>query len=518
MAIELIDTVRPKNGQPFPIVLSEDIRGGIHYATSTVEMNRIPDTRREIGMLCYVDSKGFYQLKEDLYTWDFVGNLKDVTTQSFNDLEEVGNPTIGQIVFIHGEPTGEGLYFYDGMTWHNFKTIDYNYHVTSLEDTDSLSAKAGSFCYVEQDGMIYYLSTSQGWTRLTTEVDLQEKADKVHKHDYSDLINTPTIPSIDGLATEVYVNEKIADMVDSAPETLDTLQKLSEALGNDENFSTTMINMINEKADIEHSHDEYVTDEQLEAEIVAEMIFETDLRTVTSLGGIGAGEDLNGLTVKQVLSKMLFPYVAPTYSASVKYSPSGTAFERGQVISVTSITGTVTKKSEKITQISFLDGQNVLQILTDVANGGTFTYTFEEPILIISNMANNRFRMSVTDGANKTYYANTTALNFYYPYYYGVVGEDVTLTNNVILSLQKQVTNKQNKTYTYTTNNQRMVIAYPKAHGRLAMIKDQNNFDVTATFTLNEMLITGLDGIAQSYYVYVNNASTLDNFKITYSY
>jgi hypothetical protein len=182
------------------------------------------------------------------------------------------------------------------------------------------------------------------------------------------------------------------------------------------------------------------------------------------------------------------------------------------------MTGTVVEKSENILQVSFLDGSTVLNVRTDVDNGGTFTYTLEQPILIVSNMANTRFRVSVTDAANKTYYANTTAINFYYPYYYGVVNDGVILTGDVITSLQKQVTAKANKTYKYTTNNQRMVIAYPKSYGQLKTIKDQNNFDVAATFTLHEMSVTGLDGIPQTYYVYMNNASTLENFSITYSY
>lgn len=57
---------------------------------------------------------------------------------------------------------------------------------------------------------------------------------------YNDLTNLPTIPSIDGLATEAYVNEAITAMVDSAPETLNTLNELAAALGDDPNFATTI--------------------------------------------------------------------------------------------------------------------------------------------------------------------------------------------------------------------------------------------------------------------------------------
>lgn len=53
------------------------------------------------------------------------------------------------------------------------------------------------------------------------------------------------------LATETYVNEKIATMVDSAPETLDTLNELAQALGDDPNFATTVATQIGQKVDKE---------------------------------------------------------------------------------------------------------------------------------------------------------------------------------------------------------------------------------------------------------------------------
>ena len=71
---------------------------------------------------------------------------------------------------------------------------------------------------------------------------------------YNDLTNKPTIPSIAGLATESYVNTKVAGIVNSAPEALDTLKELSEALGNDPNFATTVTNLIGTKADSDHNH------------------------------------------------------------------------------------------------------------------------------------------------------------------------------------------------------------------------------------------------------------------------
>lgn len=54
------------------------------------------------------------------------------------------------------------------------------------------------------------------------------------------------IPSTEGLATETYVNTKVASLVDSAPETLDTLNELAAALGDDPNFATTLATQLGE--------------------------------------------------------------------------------------------------------------------------------------------------------------------------------------------------------------------------------------------------------------------------------
>ena len=56
--------------------------------------------------------------------------------------------------------------------------------------------------------------------------------------------------TLTGIATPAFVNQKIADLVDSAPSTLDTLQELGTALGDDPNFATTTTNLIGTKASL----------------------------------------------------------------------------------------------------------------------------------------------------------------------------------------------------------------------------------------------------------------------------
>lgn len=50
-------------------------------------------------------------------------------------------------------------------------------------------------------------------------------------------------------ATETYVNTKVADLVNSAPETLNTLNELAAALGDDPNFATTIVSELGNKVD-----------------------------------------------------------------------------------------------------------------------------------------------------------------------------------------------------------------------------------------------------------------------------
>lgn len=78
--------------------------------------------------------------------------------------------------------------------------------------------------------------------------------------DYEDLSNKPIIPSTENFVTETELLEKgyqtnsdvekvVASLVGAAPETLDTLQELADALGDDPNFAATISEEIGKKLD-----------------------------------------------------------------------------------------------------------------------------------------------------------------------------------------------------------------------------------------------------------------------------
>lgn len=244
--------------------------------------------------------------------------------------------------------------------------------------------------------------------------------------------------------------------------------------------------------------------------------FATDILTVDKFGGIAAGSDLNGMTTHEILNQLLYPYIAFTINSSSRNAAAAT-LENGASQTLNSATISVTKKSKPITSIKLLNGSTVLGEKTgdEVAAGGTITFSNLGITVTKSNNPNLKF--TVTDGTTSTD-KTVGASTFVYPYYMGECAADATIDETLIEGLTKKVESKGNKTVTHTCENGRMVIAYPKAHGVLKSILDPNNFETIGDYTRSEVSVTGLDGTAQAYYVYVSGAATVNGFKVQYKY
>lgn len=83
------------------------------------------------------------------------------------------------------------------------------------------------------------------------------------------------VPDVSNFVTEVEVDQKISSLVASAPEALDTLKELADALGNDANFATTITNQLASKADVSSVE-----------KAVADATFNTGHNSVTSVTNI----------------------------------------------------------------------------------------------------------------------------------------------------------------------------------------------------------------------------------------
>jgi len=91
--------------------------------------------------------------------------------------------------------------------------------------SSKLSALA-AITSVGNDDLVYIADTADGGSSYSS-----KKVTKAH------LFN--------GYATETYVDTSVANLIDSAPGALDTLNELAAALNDDADFSTTITNLIN---------------------------------------------------------------------------------------------------------------------------------------------------------------------------------------------------------------------------------------------------------------------------------
>jgi len=115
-----------------------------------------------------------------------------------------------------------------------------NLYFTTARARSSISA-GGDLSYNSTTGVMSYTTptTIASLSNHDTD-DLSEGATNLY---YTDT-RVGTYLTNNSYATQSYVNTQVSNLVDSAPSTLDTLNELAAALGDDANFSTTVTNSI----------------------------------------------------------------------------------------------------------------------------------------------------------------------------------------------------------------------------------------------------------------------------------
>ena len=248
--------------------------------------------------------------------------------------------------------------------------------------------------------------------------------------------------------------------------------------------------------------------------------FETDRLTSVSVGGIDDGIDLNGLSLHEIINRMLYPDKKPEATASIVCSPNRNTFEIGESATIVRVTVNVTKTTNNIASVALYANNTLVENRTvGVADGGTINFELNRQVT--NTVPASYYQVKVADSAQYGVDINLPAINFYYPIYYGVVNESVTINNITeaqIEAMTKSVGAKGNKTFKYSTNNQRMVFAYPSTYGTLSSILDANGFEQIKAFERVTLRIVNQAGTSINYYVYMNNANTNTNFNMTYKF
>ena len=288
---------------------------------------------------------------------------------------------------------------------------------------------------------------------------------------------------------ENYVNKQVQDMNNE-------LDSIESKIDNDINSMNITINSMDSKK--------------------ADKLFKSNSSIISPLGGLDQGDVVNNATLQDLLTQLLFPHINPTLNARLIYSPMQDIYEIGDIVQVSQIRTSIERKSEPIKEIRFYqNGKIVHTIDKNVEPGGTFVYNIEPPIEIKKSINELYFQVEVVDNMLNEVKVNTQELIFNHPVYCGAIGPGIDITERLIKLLNMDLNGRVARTYNLDLNHQRILIAYPQYYGELDAIKDVNGFDMSRAFNRIELDIECKDMIVP-YYIYVNDASTHDNFKINF--
>jgi hypothetical protein len=217
-------------------------------------------------------------------------------------------------------------------------------------------------------------------------------------------------------------------------------------------------------------------------------------------------ENFSALGLRDAIIKILdFGYLAPQVSLNAS---GNTLREKGVEVTASTLTASVTKRSNDIARIQFfLNGSPIagadFEPPSNTGSGSTpFSWTG-------SFSDNVTFRVDVTDetsdaGGPSTVQASAT-FNFVYPYYVGAAAPSLSAAG--VAGLTKLVINSTaslNRTINHD-NGDVFYFAYPSSYGVLTSIVDGSNFQTITSWTLRVENITGLDGNPVEYNIYEFN-------------
>ena len=248
-----------------------------------------------------------------------------------------------------------------------------------------------------------------------------------------------------------------------------------------------------------------------------------------TIGGILAGSTFSNVSVQDMLTRLLYPYIPPTLSLSLStyfveigaplsnlilnytigrnatYSLTGTPLTSGGILGVPSY--------PSLSSISYLGSTT-----------GTSSVSFTNTQTVFSSAyGSNTFTMSVQD-TKGIYATSSSTVNVVLPWYWGTSNTGSTTSLSSILSrtastiyadlLTPLLTNpatqstiQNNKSLPFTGQNKYVYFGYPSSFPYLEQILDVNGFDITGSFrtysvSLNSPNLGYWSGRLYTFYIY----------------
>ena len=159
---------------------------------------------------------------------------------SYNDLTDKPSIALGAVKWTANHtllPGGENTRYLAGdIVWDGGNIYVANY--------DNESVPTSSTLY---------------WTNIGAGKRLNIDGRDIPNIIWDNILEKPTIPSLTGYATETYVNTAVSNLVDTAPETLNTLNELAAAINDDASFASTVTTALGNKLDSSTASSTYLT-------------------------------------------------------------------------------------------------------------------------------------------------------------------------------------------------------------------------------------------------------------------
>jgi hypothetical protein len=218
--------------------------------------------------------------------------------------------------------------------------------------------------------------------------------------------------SLTGYATETYVSNTIANLVNSAPALLDTLGEIANAIGNDANFTTTITNSLSNKLN--------TSDFSNTANSWGANYLPNYSGNISANFFIGNGSQLTGLPAGY------------TDSNVASYLPNYTGNLSGNVANVTTLNVSATSNLGNIANVKILGGTANYFLKTDGTGNlsfATFPLSSVTVDTFTANGNSNSFTLTTTPSSIDDLFVNINGV-FQYKSSYSLAGATITLGSN----------------------------------------------------------------------------------------
>lgn len=258
-----------------------------------------------------------------------------------------------------------------------------------------------------------------------------------------------------------------------------------------------------------------------------ESLLDPTVATVEKLGGIDAGTTVAQLTGKsydEIFDTLIFPTVNPTFTAPTA-SISLKSYQNIQEIGANAPTeanfnvsfnaGAITLAGKKqnnragaqdMGASKILYSSSKVESLPEKVVAGAMDYYYRAAYAEGPQPKDSKGNNYQTPLAAGSVDSEKTTVTGYRAAYSGLVSTNA-ITEEVIKGMTKTVSAKKTIKVSGPISEQYICFAAP-AGWTVSNIKDSNNFDVTSSYTTSTVSVTGLDGQAVNYTVYLSGKMT----------